>query len=376
MDPRAERHVLPGIGAVEAQLGGIGTELGGVAVGGAEAGHDQVTGGDGHALDLQRLQGDAAGELHRAVEAQELLDGVGVEGRVVDQAAKLIGVVEQGVHAVADEVHRGLVAGEEQEHHVLQQLRVGELLAVLFGMDHGGEDVVVVSGALPRDGFGDDAAHVERGLDDLVGVLHGQQRVEHLGDGVAPGAELDGVATLGHAEHLVDDGEGEGEGQLADEVDGLAALGEVVEDAVDQIAGGGPDALDGPGRERLRHQLADARVVGWVDVQDGEAALEGRLALLDAAFVHLLAAGGAADIDVALLDAGPGLAEEGVDVGPAGDEPGTERGLADGVRLADGRVLCVRIVVEPRLERVQADDGRRCRVAHALTIPCSGQLLQ
>ena len=53
-------------------------------------------------------------ELHRAVEAQAFVGGVRVEARIVAQSFELRPMVEERECAVADEVDRGLVAGDEQ----------------------------------------------------------------------------------------------------------------------------------------------------------------------------------------------------------------------------------------------------------------------
>jgi hypothetical protein len=71
---------------------------------------------------------------------------------------------------------------------------------------------------------------------------------------------------LRHAEHLADDGDRQGERQIADHVD--RAL-EAVEDLVGEAHDVGPEALDGPGRERLGHQPAHPGVVGRVEEQQG-----------------------------------------------------------------------------------------------------------
>ena len=58
---------------------GVGTELGRVSVGGAQAGHDEIARCELDALHLDGLQRDPPGELHRAVEAEQFLDRVDVQ---------------------------------------------------------------------------------------------------------------------------------------------------------------------------------------------------------------------------------------------------------------------------------------------------------
>ena len=58
---------------------------------------------------------DARALHHRRLEAQNLLDGVVDQRGVVAQLVQLLGVPEQDPHAVADEIGRGHVAGDQQQ---------------------------------------------------------------------------------------------------------------------------------------------------------------------------------------------------------------------------------------------------------------------
>ena len=101
---------------------GIVAPAGGVAVGRGGHRHHERAGLDGAAADLERRHRDAPGHLHRGVEPQALLDRVGDEGRVVAEPGELVGVAQQLQRAVADEVDRGLVAGDEQQAQLVEQL--------------------------------------------------------------------------------------------------------------------------------------------------------------------------------------------------------------------------------------------------------------
>ena len=144
-------------------------------------------------------------------------------------------------------------------------------------------------------------------------------------------AELDPVA-VGHAQHLADHREGQREGQLADEVDRLVAGGEVVEDLVDERAGAirgccstarGVNALDTRRRMRVWSGGSMFKMARLRSIGDPPFAAR-------SSFICSLPLGPSM-VDVALLDAGAGLAEHGVDVGPAGDQPRSDRALVDGV---------------------------------------------
>ena len=78
------------------------------------------------AVELEVPDRDAARELHRAVEAEQLVDRGVVEPGIGAQPLELVGMAEQRQCAVADQVHRGLVAGDVQEHHLVHQLLLVE----------------------------------------------------------------------------------------------------------------------------------------------------------------------------------------------------------------------------------------------------------
>jgi len=85
----------------------------GVAVGGAQHHHDLVAGPHAVAHQVEILGRDALGDLHRAVEAQQFVNGLGDQIGAAAQQRQLVGRAQQGQHAVADQVHRGLVTGDQ-----------------------------------------------------------------------------------------------------------------------------------------------------------------------------------------------------------------------------------------------------------------------
>ena len=80
--------------------------------------------------------------MDRPVEAEHLLHRAGRQRRVGDEAVPLVALAQHGDGAVADEVHGGLVAGDEQQHHGGAQLLLGELVALLLGREQRREEVV------------------------------------------------------------------------------------------------------------------------------------------------------------------------------------------------------------------------------------------
>jgi hypothetical protein len=89
-------------------------EDGRVVVGRAEQQDHLLAGRNLPSPDLDVLDGGAAIGLHGAVVAQHLLDGVLHQLRIVAQPLKLVRMAQQRQQAVADQVRRGLIAGDQQ----------------------------------------------------------------------------------------------------------------------------------------------------------------------------------------------------------------------------------------------------------------------
>ena len=151
VDAAAERHVLGRVGPAEIQLVGGVAPVRGVVVGAGEAREHEAARFDHLAVELEVPDRDPARELHRAVEAEELVDRGVVETGIGAQPLELVAVAEQRQGAVADEVHRRLVAGDVEEHHLVDQLLLVERVAVLLGGDEPREQIVGRCAPLRRD---------------------------------------------------------------------------------------------------------------------------------------------------------------------------------------------------------------------------------
>ena len=113
MDAAAEGHVLAGVaGDVEAVRLGEGR---GIAVGRAQDQQDFVAFPDLVAEQVEILHGDALVDLHRPVEAQELVDRRADQLGLAPQQGELVGRAQQRQHAVADQVHGRFVARHQQQ---------------------------------------------------------------------------------------------------------------------------------------------------------------------------------------------------------------------------------------------------------------------
>ena len=190
VDTGAELQVLAGVGPVDAQPVGVGSELVGVAVG---AGHAQVEHGTGRhhlARQLDGFEGDASHELVGSVEAQQLVDGVGQPPGLFAQRGQLVGLVEQVEQAVADQGGGGLVPGHVQGDELSQQLLGGEAVPLVGGLHQRGHDVVARLGALQLDLIGQVRRHLVHQRQAGVALGGADHRVERAGHGRGPGAEL------------------------------------------------------------------------------------------------------------------------------------------------------------------------------------------
>ena len=101
-----------GAGGIEAVRVG---EARRVAAGGGEQAADGVAAAEAVAEGVGVLEREAGEEVERRVEAQQLLDGGGRGRGAGEEPGRIEPGGEDGGDAVADGVHRRLVAGVEQE---------------------------------------------------------------------------------------------------------------------------------------------------------------------------------------------------------------------------------------------------------------------
>ena len=143
-------------------------------------------------------------------------------------------MLDQRLHAARGGVAGGLVAGQDEQNGVGEDLVVGHRFAVDLGLDEGGHDAVVRVAALVLDVGGEvalQAAHA--GLPRLaagaslliLGIFRADELVGPAED-VFPGIALDG-------QELADRGHRHPGGDIADEF-GFAAVGQLI----DQVSGG------------------------------------------------------------------------------------------------------------------------------------------
>ena len=97
--------------------------MGRIAIGGADADMHIGPGGDIDAAKHRVLDGSPVAELVRAFHPQELFHG-GRDGLgMMAQVAHGVGMPDQKIDGIADEVRRRLVPGIEQKDAVVDQLR-------------------------------------------------------------------------------------------------------------------------------------------------------------------------------------------------------------------------------------------------------------
>ena len=116
-------------------------EDGRIAVARAEQDDDLFALRDRRLGDLDVRRRGSRRQLDRRVVAQQLLDG-GLDGGAVLEQVQLVAVAQEREHAVADEVLRRLVSGDEDQDAQAEQLLLRQLLVVLLGGDERGQEVV------------------------------------------------------------------------------------------------------------------------------------------------------------------------------------------------------------------------------------------
>ena len=107
--------------AVRSSAVGVGAPAAGSRLAEPRHGEHEHARLDGLVADVEVGRRDPPRELHRRVVAQQLVDRVGVERRVVAPPFELRAVAEQRERAVADEVHGGLVAGDVEQDHLVER---------------------------------------------------------------------------------------------------------------------------------------------------------------------------------------------------------------------------------------------------------------
>ena len=120
---------------------GVG-EVARVPVGRGQHRHHELAAADRLAGAGDVLGGHPADELHGAVVAEELLDGVPDEPRLAPEPLQLIRMPQERGEAVAEQVGGDLVAGVEQEQRVREQLVEGQPDALLLDLDERAEQAL------------------------------------------------------------------------------------------------------------------------------------------------------------------------------------------------------------------------------------------
>ncbi len=251
-----------------------------------EQGRHLLALGDPVPRDLDVGGGRALEEVQRCVVADQLLGGRRHDGGVLcpcDESFPLVPVGQQGVHAVAQHVDRGLVPRHQEEHGRGDDLVPGQLTAREVA-----EQVVArPSPPLVREGA-QVLGELLRRLLGRAACAVGKAVLVHLHDRVAPGHER-GPVVSGHTEQLGDHGDRQRLGQVVEQV-GLAvggdALGERADHRPGQPLDGGTQPFhvaagegggDQPAQPGVRGRLVLQQRVAVQHVERGEPLGRGRV---------------------------------------------------------------------------------------------------
>ena len=207
-----------------------------VVVRAAEADQDLLAGGDHDAVELDGLGRDAErGVRDRCRVADELLDRCRHPLRFVRQQLQLVGVVEQGDDAVADEARRGVGAGNDELEEARQELLFGQPLVVVARRDEHTDEVVARRFAVRRHQVlevGNDRVRRSDGL-------RRRRTAPRLEQGPEPAVQRFLVGQR-DAEQLADHPERQRMGEALDQIDdgvrprGLELVEQLVDDAHDR----------------------------------------------------------------------------------------------------------------------------------------------
>ena len=255
-------------GAFDVQRFGISIDVW-VSIGGAQQ-------RDHHLARLKPLSGHFHALLHHAgqllhgrIEAQELLHRLREQGRLGLEALELRRVAVQGDQGIADQVHGGLVAGHEQEPHVLREFLVGEGALLVFGAHQVCGQVVAGGVALEFGQLPQVGVELFAGRGRLLAAGFGVEIWVYAG---APADDLVGEEAemfpifVRDAQHVGDD-RGRNRVGVIPRYIHFAACRQLVEQVIHQPLHRGPHPGHALGVERLGDQPPQPRVIGRIDVQ-------------------------------------------------------------------------------------------------------------
>ncbi len=97
---------------------------------------------DGYPGDLGIAGRPAEDDLDRRIEAQSLFDEASYSGRILEKQRQLVGMIVERIDAIADEVRRGLVPSDQQQHDELNGFRIAQGVA-LAGIDEQTDQVIL-----------------------------------------------------------------------------------------------------------------------------------------------------------------------------------------------------------------------------------------
>ena len=149
-----------------------------IAVGGAEEHQHLLAFADRVAADLDLPRRGAEEGLHRALEADRLLERIARQRQIAAQPRELIGKARQAIDRGADAVDGGVEPGRKQRAHQQRRLCRGDVAGIDAGMDAGAETAGREIFALAL--LGDIGLVRRRALDRVLPQLvRRPERVEH-----------------------------------------------------------------------------------------------------------------------------------------------------------------------------------------------------
>ena len=274
---------------------------------------DLVPGGDRRVAEDDVDHGRASEVHDRGHVTEHLLDGGGEDAAVVQQAAPLGRVLEEGVHGSRHEVAGRLVPRDREQEEEQLELQLAELLAVDLYRGQHAHEVFVGVDPLHREELGRVGVELHRRLLGevclvlVLGVLVAHHAVGPVEHAVPVG--------LGHAEELGDDLEGKFRRDVRHEV-GAPRLNDPVDDGVRRAVDARLEIAHHARGEPLVDQPPVARVERRVHVQHHQALL-GDLLLAELEGHHALGAR-TETLVVAVHRDAVSVTGHGPETGPAG----------------------------------------------------------
>ena len=246
---------------------------------GGQQQHHGVALRDSDIADGHVIARDPAYQLHRRVITQRLLDDRRGAAGVLSECRPVLRMTQHRQYRVGDQVHRRLVAGDEQQIAGGDDFILGELIAGLLDRDQPRHQILAGMRPALSQQVAQISAQPQAGFHPLLEPLgltsERDERVQTLRQQSRGPAELSLVLDR-HPEQSADHRDRQWIGKIADHLQ-PARVGDLIQQSIDERGDVGLEAPNDSGRERFTDKFAQPGVVRRIQEQKAGGAERPRL---------------------------------------------------------------------------------------------------